>query len=336
METITLAHGNGGKEGNELIEKVFEKYLGAFLLGKGEDAGVFEGSKAKGYCMSTDSYVISPIFFAGGDIGKLSVCGSSNDVSMMGAKPKYMSVGFILEEGFALFELEKILASMAKELAYTDIKLLSADTKVVPKGNADKIFINTTAIGELQIPNISAKNIQDGDVIILSGDIGSHGSVIFCARSEIGLQSGLMSDCKQLYPMLKNVFAANVSLVALRDATRGGLAAVLNEWANTSDVDILLEETKIPIAKEVQGVCEILGLEPYSLANEGVCVLCVKACDAQAVCEILQAHPDGKQAAIIGEVKSKSSTTPRVLLQNSWGTKRYLDCPQGELLPRIC
>ncbi|PAF49811.1 hydrogenase expression/formation protein HypE [Helicobacter sp. 12S02232-10] len=336
MKRITLAQGNGGRETNELIEKVFEKYLGNFILGQGEDAGTFDVSGVQKYCVSTDSYVVNPIFFAGADIGKLSICGSSNDVAMMGAKPKYMSAGFILEEGFAICDLEKILQSMAKELEYTQIKLISADTKVVPKGNVDKIFINTTAIGEIQKEGISAKNLKSGDIIILSSRIGSHGCVIFCSRSEIDLHSDLKSDCKQLYPMLEDIFKSKIPINALRDATRGGLAAVLNEWANASGVEIIIEEDKIPISKEVKGVCEILGLEPYSLANEGACVLCVEACYAQEVCEILKKHPDGKEVAIIGSVEAENVKTPRVILQNSWGTKRYLDYPQGELLPRIC
>lgn len=335
MRTITLAQGNGGVESNELINNVFKKYLGDFLCAEDEDAGVFL-SNSKSYCTSTDSYVINPIFFPGGDIGKLSICGSSNDVAMMGGKPRYISIGFIIEEGFEIAELEKILLSIKKELAYTSLQIISADTKVVPKGNVDKIFINTTAIGEIKKEGISAKNLQDGDCIILSGNIGSHGSVIFCSRSEIELHSNLQSDCKQLYPMLEKIFDDSVSVNALRDATRGGLAAVLNEWANTAGVDIILEEEHIPILKEVRGVCEILGLEPYVLANEGVCVFSVPCSEAEKICELLRSHPDGKEASIIGKVEKKNISTPRVILKNAWGTKRYLDYPQGEILPRIC
>lgn len=335
MRTITLAQGNGGVESNELINNVFKKYLGDFLCAEDEDAGVFL-SNSKSYCTSTDSYVISPIFFPGGDIGKLSICGSSNDVAMMGGKPRYISIGFIIEEGFEIAELEKILLSIKKELAYTSLQIISADTKVVPKGNVDKIFINTTAIGEIKKEGISAKNLQDGDCIILSGNIGSHGSVIFCSRSEIELHSNLQSDCKQLYPMLEKIFDDSVSVNALRDATRGGLAAVLNEWANTAGVDIILEEEHIPILKEVRGVCEILGLEPYVLANEGVCVFSAPCSEAEKICELLRSHSDGKEASIIGKVEKKNISTPRVILKNAWGTKRYLDYPQGEILPRIC
>ncbi|PAF42279.1 hydrogenase expression/formation protein HypE [Helicobacter sp. 11S03491-1] len=336
MKTITLAQGNGGRETNELIDKVFKKYLGDFLLSLDEDAGVFSNDKNTTYSVSTDSYVVTPIFFPGGDIGKLSICGSSNDVAMMGAKPKYINIGFILEEGLEIQELEEILKGMAKELRYTGIKILSADTKVVPKGNTDKIFINTTAIGEIKKHSISSKNLKQGDAIILTGNIGSHGCVIFCSRSEIELHSDLKSDCKQLYPMLERVFETQIPIHALRDATRGGLAGVMNEWANNSKVNICLEEQSIPILKEVQGVCEILGLEPYSLANEGACVLGVPMEYAKEVCSLLKAHPDGKEAVVIGRVEGEDISTPRVILKNAWGSKRYLDYPQGELLPRIC
>ncbi|MDO7253812.1 hydrogenase expression/formation protein HypE [Helicobacter cappadocius] len=335
MKKITLAHGNGGVETNEFIQKVFKKYLGDFLCADGEDAGIFINN-AKSYCMSTDSYVISPIFFPGGDIGKLSICGSSNDVAMMGAKPKYISIGFIIEEGFEIIELEKILVSIKKELEQTSLQIISADTKVVPKGNVDKIFINTTAIGEIVKEGISAKNLKEGDCIVLSGDIGRHGSMIFCARSEIDLHSNLQSDCKQLYPMLDKIFQSDISINALRDATRGGLAAVMNEWANASKVNIILEEKSIPISKEVKGVCEILGLEPYVLANEGVCVFSATASDAIKICDILNSSSKGKEATIIGRVEGNNIATPKVILKNDWGTKRYLEYPQGEILPRIC
>ncbi|PAF53887.1 hydrogenase expression/formation protein HypE [Helicobacter sp. 13S00482-2] len=332
---ITLAQGNGGMETNELIEKIFKKHLGEFLCADGEDAGKFL-SNTKEYCISTDSYVINPIFFPGGDIGKLSICGSSNDVAMMGAKPKYISIGFILEEGFGIEDLERILLSIKKELEHTSLKIISADTKVLPSGNVDKIFINTTAIGEIKKEGISSKNLKDGDCIILSGNIGRHGSMIFCARSEIDLHSNLQSDCKQLYVILEQIFQSDICIHALRDATRGGLAAVMNEWANASKVNIVLEEKSILISKEVKGVCEILGLEPYILANEGVCVFSVPAIEAHRVCQILNSHPEGGEASIIGRVEGKDISTPKVILKNEWGTKRYLEYPQGEILPRIC
>lgn len=338
MNSIALAHGNGGVETNNLIHKVFEKYLGKFMIGAGEDAGIFGDFKENrnSYCLSTDSYVVSPIFFSGGDIGKLSICGSSNDVAMMGAKPRYLSVGFIIEEGFEIANLEKILTSMARELKEGKLKILSADTKVVPKGACDKIFINTTAVGEVEKTGISCKNLCKNDVIILSGDIGRHGCVIFCERNDIGLVSNLKSDCKALYPMLERIFSSSLPIHALRDATRGGIASVLNEWANASCVQISLEEANILVKQEVKGVCEILGLEPYSLANEGVCILAVPAQIGQDICKMLNSHSIGKDATIIGEVIEENTSNPCVILRNQWGGKRFLDYPQGELLPRIC
>ncbi|CBG39900.1 hydrogenase expression/formation protein HypE [Helicobacter mustelae] len=335
MQTIQLSHGSGGAQTNELIERVFQKYLREFLCDVGEDAGVFGAASECKYATSTDSYVISPLFFSGGDIGKLSICGSSNDVAMRGAKPKYFNIGFILEEGLEIGVLEGILASMAKELKKTDLKILSADTKVVGRGHVDKIFVNTTAIGEV-IRDVGIKQLREGDVILLSGGIGAHHGVIFCARNEISLHSSLQSDCKQLYPLLEPLFRSEIPLHTLRDATRGGIASVLNEWAQSADLDILIEEEKIPICQEVQGICEMLGLDVYALANEGACVLAVPKDFAMQALDLLRRHEDGKDASIIGEVRAKSGSIARVVLQNAWGSKRFLDYPQGELLPRIC
>lgn len=334
MQTIQMAHGSGGVQTNELIQKVFKKYLGDFLISDGEDGGVFL-SDAKRYATSTDSFVVSPLFFAGGDIGKLSICGSSNDVAMMGAIPKFITLGFIMEEGLEIALLEKILDSMRNELLKTNLKILSADTKVVGKGSVDKIFINTTAIGEV-VSDVSIKKLAEDDVIILSGSIGNHGGVIFCARNEIGISSNLQSDCKQLYAMLKPIFEKKIPIHTLRDATRGGLACVLNEWAEASQMDIAINEQEVKIDDEVQGICEILGLEAYSLANEGVCLIATPREFANEVLTLLRAHPDGKNASIIGKMTKKTTQIPRVILENPWGSKRFLDYPQGELLPRIC
>lgn len=331
MEVI-LSHGNGGVESKQLIDKIFLRHLGKFMPHNGEDAGI--GKSAGKFALSTDSFVITPCIFSGGDIGKLSVCGSSNDVAMMGAKPQFLSAGFIIEEGLAFEMLEHICISMAKELDSLNLTLLSADTKVVPKGSVDKIFINTTALGDIIYPNISQNNLAQGDCIIVSGNVGTHGSVIYCARNEIALQSNLQSDCAQLFPMLEPLFHQNLPIHALRDATRGGIASVLNEWAQASNVGIELFEEQIPVLESVRGVCEILGLEPYTLANEGVCVLSVPEKFCEKVLNILHTHPLGKNATIIGKVSTQNPQ--KVILQNAYGGKRYLEYPQGELLPRIC
>ncbi|GMB90946.1 hydrogenase expression/formation protein HypE [Helicobacter ailurogastricus] len=329
MQIVSLSCGNGGKEGQALIEKVFKPYLQDFLVAEGEDSGVFRAGGE--WAMSTDSFVIDPIVFKGGDIGKLCVCGSANDVCMGGAHPKYLSVGFILEEGLEVTLLQQILSSIKEQLNLGGLKLLSLDTKVVPKGCVDKIFINTTALGSVLYPNLSAKNLKEGQAIIVSGPIGTHGAMIFSQRAEIQLDTSLASDCQQLFPLLESVFQSDYKLHALRDATRGGLASVLHEWAQSSSVGIEVKEDQIPILEGVRGVCEILGLEPYVLANEGVCVLSVKASDAHRVCALMQ-ESGAKKACAIGQVVAGGG----VFLKTPWGSKRPLDILEGELLPRIC
>lgn len=331
MEVI-LSHGNGGVESKQLIDTIFLRHLSKFMPHSGEDAGI--GRSAGEFALSTDSFVITPCVFSGGDIGKLSVCGSSNDVAMMGARPTFFSAGFIIEEGLDFKTLEQIVISMANELNSLNLTLLSADTKVVPKGSADKIFINTTALGDIIYPHLSQNNLQQDDCIIVSGNVGTHGSVIYCARNEIALQSSLQSDCAQLFPMLEPLFTQNLPIHALRDATRGGIASVLNEWAQASNVGIEILEEQIPVLESVRGVCEILGLEPYTLANEGVCVLSVPKHSCDKVLNLLQSHPLGKNACVIGKVSTDNPQ--KVILQNAYGGKRYLEYPQGELLPRIC
>lgn len=333
MQRIKLAHGSGGAATQELVSNVFEKYLLPFLQGFGEDGGIFD-VRADRLAVSTDSYVVSPLFFSGGDIGKLSICGSCNDVAMMGARPRFLTLGFILEEGLEIEVLQRVLESMAQEIERNNLKILSADTKVVGKGSVDKIFINSTAIGEVIKP-CSINNLADGDAIILSSPIGAHGGVIFCARNEIDLKSDLKSDCRSLFCFLDSLLHSDVRLHTLRDATRGGLAAVLNEWASSVDCDILIQEDAVKIPKEVGGICEILGLEAYSLANEGAFVLSLPKSEAKRALELL--HEAGlSDASIIGEIRPKSGNLARVILENSWGSARFLDNPVGELLPRIC
>ena len=331
---ISLAHGSGGIESNALIEEVIYSILGELIVGGGEDAGVFGG--AKQYAISTDSYVVSPIFFSGGDIGKLCVCGSSNDVSMRGGRARYLSLGLILEEGFALADLQRILHSIKAEALKGGLRLLSGDTKVVPRGNADKIYINSTAIGEMGQVDWSIKNIQEGDEIIVSAPVGTHGAVIFCARNEVALQSDLQSDCAQLYPLVESLHRYNVH--TMRDATRGGVAAVLNEWSKSASVEIEIRTEAVPVLEKVRGVCEILGLDPLSLANEGVCVMAVPPSESKKVLESLRTHSLGTHSCVIGRVlrKVEDKKQARVVSINAWGGKCYVEYPQGELLPRIC
>ncbi len=328
-KTITIAHGNGGQENGELISRIFYKHFHNDILARSEDAAVIDEGRL---AFTTDSFTVSPLFFPGGDIGKLAVCGTCNDLAMMGAKPKYLTCSVIIEEGFGTRELEKIVRSMKKELEINGAQIVSGDTKVVPKGSVDRLFINTTGIGEIQKRGISASALEEGMAILVSRDVGAHGATIFAAREGIALSSSLRTDCESLYPQVQALVDAGIDIVALRDATRGGVAAVLNEWAKSSEVCIEIEEQSIPVQEEVQGICEMLGFEAVTLANEGTYLLALPQMHAQSALEIMRGYHEN--ATIIGRVTMDH--VRKVVLNSSWGTKRFLDLPSGELLPRIC
>jgi hydrogenase expression/formation protein HypE len=328
-KTITLAQGNGGEENNELIKKVFYKAFKNEILERSEDAAVI-GNLA----MTTDSFTVSPLFFSGADIGKLAVCGTCNDLAMMGAQPKYLTCSVIIEEGFEVETLERIVESMRGELAINGAVVVSGDTKVVPKGSVDKIFINTTGLGEIVQAGISSNNVSEEEVILINRDIGCHGAAIFAAREGIEMSSALKSDCYSLYPQVKALIDAGVKITAMRDATRGGVAAVLNEWARQSNVCIEVDEEKLPISDEVKGICEMLGFEATALANEGTFVLAIHKDYAQKALEVLKSFDVCTMASIVGEVTQKYPQ--KVILKSPWGTSRFLETPNGELLPRIC
>jgi len=328
---ITLAMGNGGEENNELISKIFYKAFENEILAKSEDAAVIEDGKL---AFSTDSFTVSPLFFPGADIGKLAICGTCNDLAMMGATPKYLTCSVIIEEGFATRDLEKIVRSMKKELANNGAIVVSGDTKVVPRGSVDKIFINTTGIGHIQKEGISSNVISEDDVILVSRDIGCHGATIFAAREGIELSSDLKSDCASLTHQVQALIDAGVAITALRDATRGGVSAVLNEWAKQSNICIEVEEESIPVSQEVYGICEMLGFEAVNLANEGTFVLAVKKEDEAKALEVLHNFENSHNACKIGAVSD--AYVGKVILLSAHGTKRFLDTPTGELLPRIC
>ena len=330
-KTICLAHGNGGQENNELISKVFYKAFENDILAKSEDAAVIENGNL---AFSTDSFTVSPIEFPGADIGKLSVCGTCNDLAMMGAKPKYLTCSVILEEGFDVKTLNRIVESMKKELAINGAIVVSGDTKVVPRGSVDKIFINTTGIGQIQQKGISSNSIVEDDVIIVSNSIGKHGATIFAAREGIDFSTDLKSDCASLWPVVKRLIDEGINIRALRDATRGGVSAVLNEWSKQSNICIEIEEEKIPICDEVNGICELLGFEALSLANEGTFVLALAKEEVSKAMDVLNSIETSKEASIIGIVTSKHKG--KVILNTAWGTQRFIDLPTGELLPRIC
>ncbi|EJC9045617.1 hydrogenase expression/formation protein HypE [Campylobacter jejuni] len=324
MKNISLAHGGGGEEMNELLTKLF-KIFDNEILNANNDAAIL-GNLA----LSTDSFVLSPIFLDEEvNIGKLCVCGSINDVLMVGAKPKYLSLGLILEEGFELEKLERILKSIKEECEKCGVMLVCGDTKVVPKGKADEIYINTTALGEI-ISKKESKNIKAGLSILLSGDIGRHGASVLIKRNE--LEADIKSDCKALNKEVLELLEKDIKVVAMRDVTRGGLSAVLNEWAKQSGNDLLIFEEKIIVQDEVLGLCELFGYEAYELANEGTFILCVEKEDELKALEILKKY--NVNASIIGEVLEEKKA--RVILQNAYGAKRFLESPKGELLPRIC
>ena len=331
MKTIDLAHGNGGEENNELISRIFYKNFKNDILEKSEDAAVIHDGKL---AFSTDSFTVSPIVFSGGDIGKLAVCGTCNDLAMMGAKPKYLTCAVIIEEGFEQRTLERIVKSMKKELEVNGAIVVSGDTKVVPRGSVDQIFINTSGIGEIQKEGISSNSITTDDVILVSNSVGKHGATIFANREGIELSSSLKSDCASLWPVVQKLIENDVKITALRDATRGGVSAVLNEWAKQSDVCIEIQEKEVPICEEVNGICEMLGFEALALANEGTFVLAIKKEDEQKALKILQSIEISKEAKVIGKVTNQYEQ--KVILHSAWGTKRFLDTPTGELLPRIC
>ena len=330
-KTITLAHGNGGAENNELIKEVFYDAFKNEILEKSEDAAVIQNGTL---AFSTDSFTVSPLFFNGANIGKLAICGTCNDLAMMGAKPKYLTCSVIIEEGFEVEQLHKIVASMKEELAKNEAIIVSGDTKVVPKGSVDKIFINTTGIGEILYKGISSNNITQNDLILVNRDIGTHGATIFAAREGMDMNSNLKSDCASLYPQVKALIDSGVKITALRDATRGGVSAVLNEWAKQSNVCIEVDEEKIPVCDEVKGICEMLGFEATNLANEGTFVLAIAKEDAAKAIEVLHTFSEASNACIIGTVTQQYPQ--KVVLNSAWGTKRFLDTPTGELLPRIC
>ncbi|NPA13963.1 MAG: hydrogenase expression/formation protein HypE [Aquificae bacterium] len=331
MEKILLSHGGGGEETWKLIKELFFKYFSNPILESMEDAATLsvEGKIA----FTTDGFTVSPIFFPGGDIGKLAVAGTVNDLAAVAAEPKYLSVSFIIEEGLPFKDLERVVQSMAKTASEVGVQIVTGDTKVVPKGAADKLFISVSGIGKIVKEGVSARNLSEGDVILVSSTVGDHGACIFALREGLEFE-GLKSDCVPLWDMVKRLLEEGINIKAMRDPTRGGLSAVLNEWAQASNVGIFVEEEKIPVDEKVLGLCEFLGIEPYDLASEGNMVIAVAPEDAQKALEILKSHPLGRKASIIGKVKNQPRG--KVILKTLYGVERILEPPSGEILPRIC
>ena len=333
MRKVLLAHGGGGQQTWKLIKDVFLKHLGNEHLLPMEDAAVIstEGRVA----LTTDGFTVKPLFFKGGDIGKLAVAGTVNDLAVMGAKPLFMTVGFIVEEGFPLEDLERIVLSMSRTAQEVGVKVVAGDTKVVPSGQADGVFITASGLGKVIYEGLSAGNVKPGDAILVSGSVGDHGACILMEREGLEFETDLKSDCAPLWSLIERLLEAGIEIHAMRDPTRGGLSAVLYEWATSSQVSFLVEETAIPVREEVHGICEFLGLESYHLACEGRVVIALPEREAQKALDILRSHPLGEGASLIGYATEPESS-PKVVLRTEIGTERILEPPSGELLPRIC
>jgi hydrogenase expression/formation protein HypE len=338
-DTIVMGHGSGGKMTQDLIKDVFYPFFDSIPLREGNDfarAPLPDEAQLKGsLSVSTDCHSVFPIEFPGGDIGKLAVCGTVNDMSMSGAIPLYLTAGFILEEGLPIATLQEIVLSMCAASKEAGVSIIAGDTKVVERGKADGVYITTTGIGWIPESRlIGGQYAQPGDVVLISGYLGDHGMAVLTARGDLGFEADIQSDVAPLNKMIANLITAAPDTRVLRDPTRGGLATTLNEIAQQSQVGIQLTETAIPIRPVVRTACEMLGFDPLYVANEGKLIAIVPAEQANAALHALQASPYGSQAAVIGEVIAQPQK--RVLLRTQVGTSRILDVHAGEMLPRIC
>ncbi len=333
-DTILLDHGAGGRASHQLVQRVFARRLGNELLDPLDDAAVLAAPAGR-LSVSTDTFVVDPLFFPGGDIGSLAVHGTVNDVAMRGARPLYLTAGFVLEEGLDVAVLERVVASMAAAAKACGVRVVAGDTKVVGRGQADKVFINTTGIGVIpEGREVGAHLAAPGDKVLVSGTMGDHGVTIMALRGGLNLEANLQSDSAGLQGMISELLEACPNIHTLRDPTRGGLATTLNEIAATAGVSMELDEEAIPVGEGVRGVCELLGLDPLYLANEGKLIVVAPPQEAEPALEVMRAHALGAQAAIIGAVGE--SPAGRVWLQTAVGGRRILDMLAGEALPRIC
>ncbi len=336
---ITMAHGSGGKAMRELIEQLFVKAFHNPLLAALEDQAIIplDALREKGtrLAFTTDSYVVNPLFFPGGSIGELAVYGTINDLAVSGAVPLFLSCGLILEEGLSIETLVQVVARMKEAAAAARVTIVTGDTKVVERGAADKLFINTAGIGVIRsdVP-ISASRASPGDIVVTNGFIGDHGIAILLARNELALESTVGSDTQPLHDLVRLMLEVCPDIHCMRDATRGGIATVVNEFATASHVGIHLSEVAIPVRDSVRGACELLGLDPLYLANEGKLVGVVPRKQATALIEAMRSHPAGEHSAIIGEVKE--SPCGAVVMATTFGGSRVVDTLVGDQLPRIC
>lgn len=336
MDRIVMGHGSGGSMTHDLITRLFLPPLDNPILRVGDDSGIIDFIDGQKVAISTDAHVVSPIFFSGGDIGRLAVCGTVNDVAMMGANPLYLTASFILEEGLEIKLLQKIIASMQTAASEAGVQIVAGDTKVVQKGHADNLYIMTSGVGFIpQGIDIGGSKARPGDVILLSGTIGDHGIAVLEARGELGFEAGVTSDVAPLNHLVADIVAVgHTGIHVLRDPTRGGLATTLNEIARQSHVGIRIQERDIPVRQAVSAVCELLGFDPLYVANEGKLVAIVDSGVANDVLLAMRKNPYGKEAVIIGEVQEIGQSL--VLMKTILGSTRVVDMLSGEMLPRIC
>ncbi|MCX7943407.1 MAG: hydrogenase expression/formation protein HypE [Deltaproteobacteria bacterium] len=333
-ETILLGHGSGGKLTRELLEEVILRHMDSSAIDAYEDQARLNIKGIK-IAFTTDSHVVNPVFFKGGNIGDLAINGTVNDLVVGGAIPLYLSCGFIIEEGFPIADFEKILTSIKMAALKANVKVVTGDTKVVEKGKADKIFINTSGIGVIpEGRDFGYHRIQSGDRIIISGTIAEHGTDVLLSRGDLPFYSDIRSDTNALNSLIEHMIASGLEIHAMRDPTRGGVATTLKEFANSIGKNILIEEKLIPIKKNVRSALEILGLDPLYVACEGRAVIFVKDTDAEELLKIIKEHPDGRDAAIIGSVLNQEGT--ELILRTEIGGHRLMDMLPGDQLPRIC
>ena len=332
---VDMAHGSGGRAMAQLIEELFAKHLGNEYLAQGDDGALLPNPGEGRLVMATDSHVVSPLFFPGGDIGCLSVHGTINDVAVMGAQPLYLAAGFILEEGFKFADLARIVQSMAEAAKEAGVPIVTGDTKVVERGKGDGIFITTTGVGVVRPGDeLSGRNAQPGDVILVSGTLGDHGMAIMAERESLGFESPIVSDTAALHGLIAAMRASGAEIHVLRDPTRGGLATTLNEIAKQSRVGMMLQEKALPVKPAVEAACEFLGLDPLYVANEGKLVAICAEPDAEKLLAAMRAHPLGVDAAIVGKVHADEHHF--VQMTTAFGGRRIVDWLSGEQLPRIC
>ena len=336
--TVQLAHGGGGRLSRELIEQVFMPAFGGAALSARHDGAVVRAPSGR-IAMTTDGYVVRPLFFPGGDIGKLAICGTINDLAMTGASPRWLAVAFVLEEGLPMEDLVRVVGSMRDAARAAGVEIVTGDTKVVDRGKGDKMFVTTTGVGVVpEGIEIEPRSVRPGDAVLVSGDLGRHGIAVLSVREGLTLTGALESDCAPLDGLVSALLAANVGIHCLRDPTRGGLASALNEIAMDGGVDIEIDESSVPVNEAVAGACELFGLDPLYVACEGRLVAFVPQEHAARALDVMRAHPAAPAPALIGTVLGPADPARRgrVTLRSRIGTSRLLDIPAGEQLPRIC